>query len=206
MTLTRRQKEIWDFLTDFSREKGYAPTLEEIAVHFGLSSLATVHKHLSNLETKGFIARKWNLSRAIEILRQANPIEAIELPLLGKVAAGLPIEAVETNEKLSIPVDLVRRPDQAFTLRVRGQSMVEEGILDGDFVIVEPRNSAGNGDTVVALVDGDATVKKFYSEGVDLVRLQPANSSMAPIVVQAEKVQIRGIVVAVLRKYGNQVA
>ena len=205
MTLTRRQKEIWDFLADFSREKGYAPTLEEIAVHFGLSSLATVHKHLRNLETKGFIARKWNLSRAIEILRQGGSVEAIELPLLGKVAAGLPIEAVETNEKLSIPVDLVRRPDQAFTLRVRGQSMMEEGILDGDFVIVEPRNSAGNGDTVVALVDGDATVKKFYFEGVDRVRLQPANGSMAPIVVQAEKVQIRGVVVAVLRKYGNQV-
>ena len=145
------------------------------------------------------------LCQGIEILQQGGSVEAIELPLLGKVAAGLPIEAVEPNEKLSIPVDLVRRPDQAFTLRVHGQSMIEEGILDGDFVIVEPRNSAGNGDTVVALVDGDATVKKFYSEGVDRVRLQPANSSMAPIVVPAEKVQIRGVVVAVLRKYGNQV-
>ena len=203
MTLTRRQKEISDYLAAYAEEHGYAPTLEEIGAHFGLSSLATVHKHLSNLERKGLITRKWNLSRAIEITPPENPVEAVELPLLGKVAAGSPIEAVETDDKLSVPVDFVRRPQDAFTLRVRGQSMVDEGILDGDFIVVEPRPTADNGETVVALVGGDATVKTFHRESDGMIRLQPANPSMEPILAAEDDVEVRGIVVAVLRKYGN---
>ena len=203
MTLTRRQKEIWDYLAGYAEEHGYAPTLEEIGAHFGLSSLATVHKHLSNLERKGLITRKWNLSRAIEITPPEKLAEAVELPLLGKVAAGAPIEAIETEDRLAVPVDFVRRPHDAFTLRVQGESMIGEGILDGDFIVVEPRSTADNGETVVALVDGEATVKKFHRESDGIIRLQPANPSMEPIFAPEEQVEVRGIVVSVLRKYGH---
>jgi len=200
MTLTRRQKEIWDYLAAYVEEHGYAPTLEEIGAHFGLSSLATVHKHLRNLERKGLITRTWNLSRAIELTPPENSVEAVELPLLGEVAAGSPIEALETEARLAVPVDFVRRPHTAFTLRVRGASMVDEGILDGDFIVVEPRPSADNGETIVALIDGEATVKKFHRQADGLIRLQPANPSMEPILAREEEVEVRGIVVAVLRK------
>lgn len=203
MTLTRRQKEIWDYLAAYVEEHGYAPTLEEIGAHFGLSSPATVHKHLSNLERKGLITRAWNLSRAIELTPPESSVEAVELPLLGEVAAGSPIEALETEARLAVPVDFVRRPHLAFTLRVRGASMVDEGILDGDFIVVEPRPSADNGETVVALIDGEATVKKFHRQADGLIRLQPANPSMEPILAPEEAVELRGIVVAVLRKYGK---
>lgn len=203
MILTRRQKEIWAYLEEYIAEKGYAPTLEEIGAHFSLSSLATVHKHLTNLERKGLIARKWNLSRAIEITPPAKPQHAIALPLLGRVAAGTPIEAVETQDSLTIPEDFVRRPHKAFALRVQGESMIEEGILDGDFIVVESRPAADEGDTVVAVINGEATVKKFYRHPHGKVRLQPANPQMEPIMVKGKDVEIRGVVVAVLRKYGK---
>lgn len=201
MILTRRQKEIWDYVADYISAHGYAPTLEEIGARFGLSSLATVHKHLSNLERKGLIRRKWNLSRAIELTRPQRTAEAIELPLLGRVAAGTPIEAIETPDTLTVPKDLVRHAHRSFALRVRGESMVGEGILDGDYIIVEQRATAENGETVVAVLDGEATVKRFYRERHGRVRLQPANPHMEPIVVREKEVEIRGIVVAVLRKY-----
>jgi repressor LexA len=204
MILTRKQKEIWNYLEEHIAEKGYAPTLEEIGAHFGLSSLATVHKHLTNLERKGVIARQWNMSRAIELTPPTAPVRAIALPLLGRVAAGAPIEAVETQERLTIPEEFVRRPHEAFALRVQGESMIEEGILDGDFIVVESRPVADEGETVVAVVDGEATVKKFYRQPHGKVRLQPANARIAPIVVKGKDVEIRGVVVAVLRKYGKQ--
>ena len=201
MILTRRQKEIWDYLEDYIAAHGYAPTLEEIGEHFGLSSLATVHKHLSNLERKGVIARKWNLSRAIEITPPQKTSRAVELPLLGRVAAGAPIEALENDDRLTIPENFVRRPHNAFALRVQGESMVGEGILDGDFIVVEKRPVADNGETVVAVINGEATVKKFHRERGGRVRLQPANPQMAPILVREREVEIRGVVVAVLRRY-----
>jgi repressor LexA len=203
MILTRRQKEMWDYLQEHIATQGYAPTLEEIGAHFRLSSLATVHKHLTNLEMKGAITRKWNLSRAIEIPAQRKTVNSLELPLLGQVAAGTPIEAVETQDTLTVPVDLVRRPNTAFALRVKGQSMVEEGILDGDYIVVEQRQTAQAGETVVAMVNGEATVKKFFPERGGRVRLQPANGQMEPIIARGKDVEIRGIVVAVLRKYGK---
>lgn len=203
MILTRRQKEVWDYLENYIATHGYAPTLEEIGAHFGLSSLATVHKHLSNLERKGVINRKWNLSRAIEIAPPQKTVRAVEVPLLGRVAAGVPIEAVETNDTLTIPGDFVRRPHHAFALRVEGESMVGEGILDGDFIVVEKRPAADNGETVVAVLNGEATVKKFYRERGGKVRLQPANQRMAPIVAKEKDLEIRGVVVAVLRKYSR---
>jgi repressor LexA len=201
MILTRRQKEVWDYLEDYIAAHGYAPTLEEIGAHFGLSSLATVHKHLSNLERKGLIARKWNLSRAIEITPPKKTTQAVELPLLGRVAAGAPIEAIEVDDTLAIPVDFIRRPHHAFALQVKGESMVGEGILDGDYVVVEQRPTADNGETVVAVMNGEATVKKLYRERSGRVRLQPANPHMDPIVVKEKDLEIRGVVVAVLRKY-----
>ena len=203
MILTRRQKEVWDYLEDYMATHGYAPTLEEIGTHFGLSSLATVHKHLSNLERKGIIARKWNLSRAIELALPQKTAQAVELPLLGRVAAGTPIEAVETEDTLAVSADFVRHPRRAFALRVEGESMVGEGILDGDYIVVEKRPTADNGETVVAVLNGEATVKKFYRERGGRVRLQPANPRMAPILVREKDLEIRGVVVAVLRKYGK---
>jgi repressor LexA len=200
MILTKRQKEMLDYLDGYIAENGYAPTLEEIGAHFRLSSLATVHKHLTNLEEKGLIRRKWNHSRAVEIVSQRKKTQAIELPLLGRVAAGHPIEAIEVPDSIVIPEDLVRR-QQSFVLQVRGDSMVEDGILDGDYIVVEERQTAQTGDTVVAMIDGQATVKKFFREKGGKIRLQPANSRMQPIVVRERDLEIRGAVVAVLRKY-----
>ncbi len=203
MILTRKQKNIWDYLREYITANGYAPTLEEIGAHFGLSSMATVHKHLTNLEKKGVIARQWNLSRAIE-LKPPQPVsQAIALPLLGRVAAGVPIEAIETKETLSVPVDFVRRPHQTFALQVKGRSMIDEGILDGDFIVVEQQPNAENGETVVAVVNGEATVKKLHRERGGRIRLQPANAEMKPLYVREKELEICGVVVAVLRKYGK---
>ena len=202
MILTRKQKQMWDYLQEYITANGYAPTLEEIGAHFGLSSLATVHKHLTNLEHKGVIARKWNLSRAIELTPPQPVSQAIALPLLGHVAAGVPIEAIEVaKEALSVPAEFVRRPHQTFALQVKGRSMIDEGILDGDFIVVEQQPMAESGETVVAVVNGEATVKKFHRERGGRIRLQPANSEMKPLYVREKDLEVRGVVVAVLRKY-----
>ncbi len=198
-TLTKRQKEIVDYLDDYIAEHGYAPTLEEIGARFSLSSPATVHKHLSNLESKGLIRRKWNHSRALELVPQKKKSTAVELPLLGVVAAGQPIEAIELPGTLAVPEELVKR-DNSYVLRVKGSSMIDDGILDGDFIVVEERPAPENGETVVALIDGDATVKRFFREKSGKIRLQPANETMAPIIVKEREFTCRGRVVAVLRK------
>ncbi|MBW3533670.1 MAG: transcriptional repressor LexA [Gemmatimonadetes bacterium] len=202
MPLTKRQKEILDHIETFIQENGYAPSFEEIAGHFGYSSLATVHEHLSNLERKGYIRKSYNESRSIELVRHDRGPEAVELPLMGSVAAGLPIEAVQDNEHLAVPPDMVRRGRDNYVLRVEGDSMIEEQIRDGDYIVVSAQDSAENGQMVVALVGGDsATVKKLYREPGGKVRLQPANVAMQPIVVDAADVRIQGIVVGVIRKY-----
>ena len=200
LPLTKRQREILDYLQDFIQQHGYAPSLEEIGRRFGLSSLATVHKHLTNLQEKGFIKRAWNRSRSVEMIPTNSGGRAVDLPLLGYVAAGAPIEAVATSETIAVPEDLVGRRD-TYVLRVRGNSMIDEQICDGDFVIVEDRKSAQNGETVVALLSGsDVTLKKLYREN-GRVRLQPANPTMQPIFVEADQVQVQGVVVGVMRKY-----
>jgi repressor LexA len=200
LPLTKRQREILDYLNEFIQQHGYAPSLEEIGRRFGLSSLATVHKHLTNLQEKGFIKRAWNRSRSVELVPTRGGGRAVELPLLGYVAAGMPIEAVATNETIAVPEDLVGRRD-TYVLRVRGNSMIDEQICDGDFVIVEDRKSAQNGETVVALLSGsDVTLKKLYREN-GRVRLQPANPTMQPIFVEPDQVQVQGVVVGVMRKY-----
>ena len=200
MILTKRQKEIFDYVEAAIQEKGYAPTLEEIGRRFNLRSLATVHKHVSNLEAKGLIKRKWNHSRAIEVVNRRRKVRATELPLLGRVAAGRPIEALEGNDTIEVPESFVRRRN-TYVLEVTGDSMVDDGILDGDLVVVEERPEPNNGDMVVASIDGEATVKRYYRDGRGAVRLEPSNPRYKPIIIRDRDLQIRGVVVAVLRKY-----
>lgn len=207
MTLTKRQKEVLDCLIHFENKHGYAPSFEEIARSLKLTSLATVHKHITTLEKKGFIRRGYNRSRSIEILQLPKPVReqvierhVTELPLSGRIAAGRPLEAVEDKETISLG-DFVRSGN-SFVLQVKGNSMIEDHILDGDFVVVEQTQVANPGDIVVALVGGDeATLKRFYRESAGKVRLQPANSDMQPIIVLAQDVKIQGRVISVLRKY-----
>jgi repressor LexA len=199
--LTKRQREILDYLNEFIQQHGYAPSLEEVGRRFSLSSLATVHKHLTNLQEKGFIRRAWNRSRSVELLPSRGAGRAIEVPMLGYVAAGMPIEAVVGNETIAIPESLLSGRRDTYVLRVRGDSMIDEQIRDGDWVVVEDRKSADNGEMVIALIGGqDATLKKFYREN-GRIRLQPANPSMQPIYLDPDHVQIQGVVVGVLRKY-----
>ena len=198
--LTKRQREILDYLNEFIEQHGYAPSLEEIGRRFGLSSLATVHKHLTNLQDKGFIRRAWNRSRSVELVPTRMGGRALDLPLLGYVAAGVPIEAVVSNETVTVPEDLVGTRD-TYALRVRGNSMIDEQIRDGDLVVVEDRQTAHNGEMVIALLEGaEVTLKKFYRENGH-IRLQPANDAVAPIIMRADKVQVQGVVVGVMRRY-----
>jgi repressor LexA len=201
MPLTKRQREILNYLSNYSEQNGFAPSFEEIAENFDYNSLATVHEHLTNLERKGYIKRNYNESRAIEILPSEAAPRAVELPLLGSVAAGAPIEALEDNETFTVPESFVGRGNN-YVLRVRGNSMVDEQIRDGDFVVVNERQRADNGEMVIALVHGNsATVKKYYRERDGRIRLQPANESMQPIYVHENDISIQGIVVGVMRRY-----
>lgn len=202
MPLTKRQKEILDYIESFIDDRGYAPSFEEIADHFGYSSLATVHEHLSNLERKGYIRKSYNESRSIELVGHETETPVLELPLLGAVAAGLPIEAIQDNETLAVPPDMVSRRRDNYVLRVEGNSMIEEQIRDGDYIVVQAEEDAEDGQMVVALVaDESATVKKLYREPGNRIRLQPANPTMEPIFADASDVRIQGVVVGVIRKY-----
>lgn len=202
MPLTKRQREILNYLTVYTEQNGFAPSFEEIAENFGYNSLATVHEHLTNLERKGYIKRSYNESRAIEILPSDASPRAVELPLLGSVAAGLPIEAFESNETFYVPDSMVGRGGNHYVLRVRGNSMVDEQIKDGDFVVVNQRERADNGEMVIALINGNsATVKKYFRERDGRIRLQPANEAMQPIYVHENDITIQGIVVGVMRRY-----
>ncbi len=202
--LTKRQRQMLTFIEGFIEENGYSPSLEEIAQGMGLSSLATVHVHLRNLEGKKLIRRAWNRSRSIELVPQARSAAAgrvVDLPLLGRVAAGQPIEAVSVPESVAVPEEFVNGKE-TFVLRVQGDSMIDEQIRSGDLVIVERRETAESGETVVALIDGEAaTVKKFYPEAGGKVRLQPANRAMDAIIVAADACAVQGVVIGLLRKY-----
>jgi len=211
MYLTRRQREVFEFIKNFMEKHGYSPSLEEVAKGLDLSSLATVHKHLTNLSEKGLIRRHWNRGRGIELANDLNAPHIVQMeleacyaiPIRGTVAAGQPLDVAEgdLSERLSVPADLVRNADDTFVLRVRGDSMVEEGIQEGDFIICERRSEARRGQVVVALVNEyETTVKYYYPEG-EQVRLQPANPFMAPIYVKATDVRIQGVVIGLVRKY-----
>jgi len=207
MALTKRQKEVLDLLVTFLNKHGYSPSFEEIAKSMKLNSLATVHKHITTLEKKGYVRRGYNQSRSIEVLQLPKQVreqvasrQDIELPMMGRIAAGRPLEAVEDRETLSLGE--FARGGNSFVLQVKGSSMRDDHILDGDYIVVEPTQVANTGEIVVALVGGtDATLKRFYREGGGKIRLQPANSEMQPIIVPAVDVKIQGRVIGVLRKY-----
>lgn len=199
MALTPRQREIHDFLVRFHRKHDYAPTIAEIQAHFGVNAPSTVHEHLSAIEREGFIERQKNIQRGIKLLQTEMQNDNLEIPLLGLVAAGVPIEAILNRETVAVSRELYA-PNR-FALRVNGDSMQDEHIADGDLIIVEPAKDASKGQTVVALVDKEATVKKFYREG-NKIRLQPANDKFKPIVVEPPRqVEVQGIVVGLIRKY-----
>ncbi len=196
--LTKRQKEILDFINQFIEDNGYAPSYREIGQHFGLSSTATVCEHVQALQNKGYLKTDPNEARSIEIVENERA-DAIFLSLAGLITAGEPIEAVENKEKIAVPADFVKDEAKSYVLKVKGESMIEEGIYDGDYVIVEENENPQNGQVVVALLDNTfATLKKFYKEA-NRVRLQPANSTMKPIF--AKNVMVQGVVRAVIRKF-----
>jgi len=206
MALTKRQKQVLDFIANFVDEQGYCPSYEEIARCLELASLATVHKHISVLEAKSYLKRGFNQSRSLELApkylqeqRRTKPA-VVQIPLLGRIAAGTPVEAVEQREMLNF-ADFAGNGD-TFALEVRGNSMIDDHICDGDVILLERVTQARDGDIVVALVAGsDTTLKRFYREPGDTVRLQPANAALKPILVPARDVQIQGRLLAVLRKY-----
>jgi repressor LexA len=208
MALTRRQKELMDFLSNFIEKNGYSPSYDEIATGLNLASLATVHKHVQALETKQYLKRSYNHSRSLEIAdryfseekaRQPKVVP-MSVPLLGRIAAGMPVEAISTPETLYF-TDFTGN-ESTFALKVRGESMIDDHICNGDYVLVEKTGNVKNGDIVVALVDGvEATLKRFYDEPDGQVRLQPANAAMSPIFVSRDRLEVQGRVLAVMRKY-----
>ncbi|HJX29743.1 MAG TPA: transcriptional repressor LexA [Thermoanaerobaculia bacterium] len=200
--LTERQKEILEYIQDYRKERGIAPTHREICERFGFSSYGTAYKHLKLLQEKGFLRRDWNQKRGIELLRAIPGGEGDrDLPFFGRIAAGRPIEALSGGDRVAVPGHLLSgRPGDHYVLRVVGESMIDEGIHDGDFIIVLRRDVAEAGEMVVALIGDDATLKRFYPEG-KMVRLQPANPTMEPIRVAAQNVRVQGVVVGLMRKF-----
>jgi repressor LexA len=197
--LTARQREVYEFIRTYLQEYATAPSYEEIRAALGLRSLATVSKHLKQLERKGWLSSPWGSEkRALSLTALGG--RALAVPLLGQVAAGIPIEALEAPEDVEVPESLLRGGD-CFALRVRGDSMVDDGIRDNDLILVKSQQTAENGQTVVALIDGqDATVKKFYRQG-NMIELRPANETMQPLTLPSSRVRIRGVVVGLMRSY-----
>jgi len=205
--LTQRQREVLDYIGEFQRNRGFPPAVRDIAKHFHLVSAAGVHKHIKALVRKGFLAKENFLSRSLRVLgaepeRESRPGASFDLPLLGYVSAGRPIESVAQNQEfISVPRDLVQAGRDNYVLRVRGDSMIGDYICDGDYVVMESRSTAQDGETVVALIRGqEATLKRLYREN-GIVRLQPANTTVDPIVVPGDDVQIQGVVVAIWRRF-----
>ncbi len=215
MALTPRQKEVLDFLVDYIGRHGYSPSFEEIAAGLKLSSLATVHKHISALEQKGYVRRRFNESRSVEVSPEYLEAERErlemrhgghrEVPLLGRIAAGSPVESVASPESLDLGE--FAESENVYALQVKGDSMIDDHICSGDFVLVERVAEVRDGEIVVALVDGmETTLKRLYREPDGRIRLQPANAEMAPIFVEPERLEIQGRVLAVLRKFRGQAA
>ncbi len=204
ITLYRRQKQILDFIKQYINKYGYSPTLGEIAEALGVSSLATVHEHLQTLAGKGVIKRFDGAVRGIEIVDQkiSTVLTGIELPVLGFIAAGQPIQTyTDPDATIKVSPSMLSGKKRSYVLQVKGDSMIEEGILDGDYVIIEEQSSAVDGDIVVALLDnGLATLKRFFKEP-NRIRLEPANSSMSPIYVTDGDFQIQGKCVGVIRRF-----
>ncbi|MGH9357437.1 MAG: transcriptional repressor LexA [Terriglobia bacterium] len=227
MALTRRQKQVLDFLARFINRHGYSPSFEEIGESLGMSSIATVHKHVENLERKGFIRRGYNQSRSIDVIAMPGPVPlekiawraksrsgpkppatqpagirpSLEFPLLGRIAAGRPVETFPAAETFSLD-EFAASDGKIFVLKVKGDSMVDDHICDGDYILVQRAEDVANSEIVVALVGGsEATLKRFFREPGGNVRLQPANSQMDPIFLPSSEVQVQGKVIGVMRKY-----
>jgi len=213
MKLTKRQQEILEYISEFIEDNRFPPSIRDIAAHFSLASAGGVHKHLNNLKKKGALTFENNISRSIRIIsetpnRQKEPEQYVntdsrllELPLMGKIAAGHPIQHFLENETIAYPESLIRKPKDTYVLQVQGDSMIDDCICDKDYVIIEHRESADRGETIVAMINHtEATLKKYYPEGKK-VRLQPANHLMDPIYVNAQELAIQGVVVGVLRQY-----
>jgi repressor LexA len=200
LTLTPRQKEIADFIRRYRSKNGVSPTQREICEEFGYSSFGTLQKHIRLLLDKGVLVRDWNKRRSLALAEEDRPAGAVEIPLAGRIAAGQPIESEPEGESVAVPEALTRK-GQNYVLRVSGHSMIDDGIHDGDFVVVNRREKAANGEMVAALVNGEATLKRFYNEGDGRIRLQPANDRMAPIYAAEGDVKVQGVVVGLMRKY-----
>ena len=210
MSLTRKQKEILDYISDYSSQNGYAPTQKEIKEHFNLKSFGSVQRYIKYLASMQYLEGDWNARRGLKITHKAqhdlmetpqhrhHGVE--EIPLLGLVAAGNPIEAIENNEKVSVPPGMLKSAHNHFALTIKGQSMIEDGILDGDVVVCRQANHANQGETIVATIDGNATIKNYYKHAGH-IELRPANSSMKPIIVRDGDFCIVGILVGLLRSY-----
>ncbi len=205
VTLYKRQKQVLNFISQFIQKNNTSPTLQEIATAMGLSSLSTVHEHLATLERKGIIKKYEGSVRGIEIISDivGTTLQGIGLPLVGYIAAGEPIEAIENSlETVMVSADLVSKSKRCYVLQVKGDSMIDQGILDEDYVVIQQQETANDGDIVVALIDNNfATLKSFYNEGGGRIRLQPANSKMDPIYVASKNLKIQGKVTGVVRKY-----
>ena len=200
--LTERQRDILNFIREFQNERGVTPTHREICDHFGFSSYGTVYKHLSLLEKKGLIRRDWNQKRGVELVEkeEREPAAGVrELPLFGYIAAGRPLDVEVSAETIAVPDHLTTRGEN-YVLKVRGDSMIDDGIMDGDLVIISRREQAYNGEMVVANVNGEVTLKRLYREG-ERVRLQPANATMSPIYAPARDVAVQGVVVGLMRRF-----
>jgi repressor LexA len=201
MSLTKKQKQVLDYITQYLNEFGYSPTQMEIKEHFGFKSLGSVQDYIKYLKSSGYLQNEANSVRGlIPVANDANQEEVFQIPLLGKVAAGNPIEAIEGHDTINVPKNMVRKGDY-FALTVSGLSMIEDGILDGDTIIVKKQNHASNGDTVIALKNNEATVKRFHKKA-NLIELHPANSSMKPILVDpSDQFEIKGILAGLIRVY-----
>jgi repressor LexA len=203
MGITKKQKEVFDFISTYLHTHGYSPTQVEIKEHFGFKSLGSVQRYIQYLSNAGYLKNTWNSRRGLEpVLQNENnsSSQALEVPLLGKVAAGLPIESMEYNETVTIPPSMLAKSKDVFALRVEGESMIEDGIFDGDVIVVKKQEDASNGETVVATVDNEATVKRLYKKN-GAVELHPANSSMEPFIYSEGNVNISGVVVGLIRTY-----
>jgi repressor LexA len=200
LTLTPRQKEILDFIRAYRQKRGLSPTQREICEEFGYSSFGTLQKHIKLLMEKGVLIRDWNKRRSLVLAEEENRRYAVEVPLYGRIAAGKPIEVVAGDETVSVPEVLTRKGEN-YVLRVNGSSMIEDGIHDGDFVVVNRRERAQNGEMVAALVNGEATLKRYYRESDGRIRLQPANERMSPIFVNENELKVQGVVVGLMRRY-----
>ncbi|AFM26419.1 transcriptional repressor LexA [Desulfomonile tiedjei] len=201
-TLTKKQKMVLDYIRKFIEEFGHAPSYEEVARGIGRSSPSTIHAHIENLKAKGYLTKKWNANRSIDLTSEEQVAQVVELPLEGRIAAGIPLEAVRDTETISLPSDMLGR-HSAFVLQVKGDSMQDDHVLDGDYVIVEKRPTVRNGDMVVALVrNSEATLKRFRRDG-SKIRLEPANPAYPVMIYDEEEISIQGVVVGILRKYAR---